>query len=213
MIQWAVAIITKEIMGKVRCLPQRGKCIWPCSAPLAKHIPPPLHFSTNGNTVPIVKSMTLLGITLSPSLKWDQRVEGLICRANCKRQAYFLVVLRRAGVGAPHLTTYYTVLIHPVSPHYATPVWQPELTQELSDDGLERVQRLCLQTENFPQCMGKVLVRTIYPELSYTARRLQAPWLQAPWLQAPWLQAPWLQAPWLQAPWLQAPWLQAPWLQ
>ena len=115
-----------------------------------KRVPPPPQLSANGSTVPIVNSMTLLGITLFPSLKWDQHVDSLICTANGKRD--FMVVLRRAGVGAPHLITFYTVFIRPTL-EYAAPVWHPGLTHRLSDD-LERIQRLCL--------------RTIHPELSYS---------------------------------------------
>ena len=126
-----------------------GKCmIMQCS--FGKRVSPPPQASAYGSTVPIVNSMTLLGVTLSPSLKWDQHMEGLICRANGKR--HFLAVLGRAGVGAPHLMTFYTVFISPTL-EYAAPVWHPGLTQRLSDD-LERFQRLCL--------------RTILPELSYS---------------------------------------------
>ena len=126
-----------------------GKCmVMQCS--FGKRVPPPPYVSANGNTVSIVNSVILPGITLSPSLKWDRHVEGLVCRANCKR--YFLAVLRRAGVGAPHLVTVYTAFIRPI-PESPAPVWHPELTQKLSD-GLERVQRLYLQT--------------VYPELSYS---------------------------------------------
>ena len=117
---------------------------------LGKRLPPPPQVSADGNTVPIVNSMTQLGIKLSPSLKWDQHVEGLICRINGK--GYFLAVLRRAGVGVPHLITFYTVFIRPTL-EYAALVWHSGPTQRLSDD-LERVQRLCLHT--------------IQPELGYS---------------------------------------------
>ena len=69
-----------------------GKCtVMQCS--FGKRVTPPSQVSANGNTVPTVNSMILLRITLSPSLKWDQHVEGLICRANIGKR-YFLAVLR-----------------------------------------------------------------------------------------------------------------------
>ena len=88
-------------------------------------------------------------------------MEGLTCRANGKR--YFLEVLRRAGVGAPHLITFYTVFIRP-TPEYAPPVWHPGLTQRLSDD-LERVQSLCLHAIHPKLSYSKALAALDLPQL------------------------------------------------
>ena len=113
-------------------------------------VPPPPQVSVNGSTVPIVNSLTLIRINCPFPLSRAIKVEGLVCRVNCKR--YFLAVFCWAGVGAPHLTIFYTVFIRPTL-EYVAPVWYPGQTQKLSD-GLERVQRLCPQT--------------IYQELSYS---------------------------------------------
>ena len=124
------------------------KCaVMQCSVAVKK--PPALQIVANGKTVPSVSSLPFLGVTLTPSLKWDVHIDNVIRKSNSKR--YFLVVLRRAGVSLKHLVQFYTTFIRP-SLEYAAPVWHPGLPQNLSD-GLEAVQRLCL--------------KTILPELNY----------------------------------------------
>lgn len=82
-----------------------------------------MNITANNKTVPNVHSLTLLGVTLVPSLKWDHYIDNVIRRANSKR--YFLVVLRRAGVSTEHLVCFYTTFIRPTL-EYAAPVWQSE---------------------------------------------------------------------------------------
>ena len=98
---------------------------------------------------PTVLSMTLVGVTIAPSLSWEHHVESVISKANSRR--YFLVVLRRAGVMPAHLVHFYITFIRPIL-EYAAPVWHPGLTQRQSHQ-LETVQRLAL--------------RSIYPALPY----------------------------------------------
>jgi len=53
-------------------------------------VPPPrLHITAHDQTVPNLPSMTLLGVTLLPSLKWDQHIETVISRANSTVGASF----------------------------------------------------------------------------------------------------------------------------
>ena len=111
--------------------------------------PHPVHITANISEVPVVSSLKLLGVTVLPSLKWDQHVADIIKKSNSKR--YFLVVLQRAGVKPEHLTKFFTTFIRPAL-EYAAPVWHSSLTQRLSDN-LEAVQRSSL--------------RVVFPDLSY----------------------------------------------
>jgi hypothetical protein len=114
-----------------------------------KASPPPPLLTPNGEQVLFVKSMTLLGVTLDSSMKWDTHVANTVSKANSKR--YLIVVLKRAGVGVEHLLKFYTTYVRPTL-DYAAPVWHPGISAQLSDR-LESVQRSSL--------------RTIFPDLSY----------------------------------------------
>jgi len=81
--------------------------------------PPPLDITTNGQHVANVTSMTLMGITLHRSLKWDAHVLGMITKANTRK--YFLVTLRQAGTTTRHLLKFYITFIRP-GLEYAAPV-------------------------------------------------------------------------------------------
>jgi len=127
-----------------------AKCsVMQCS--FRRCVPPPPRITANGQPVPIVNSLTLLGVTLTPTLKWNTHVANLVSKANSKR--FFLVVLRRAGVTTQHLITFYVTYIRPTL-EYAAPVWHPGLSKDLAAQ-LERVQHLGLQA--------------IFPLLSYQA--------------------------------------------
>jgi len=115
--------------------------------------PPPLpQITVHEQNVPITTSMTLLGVTISPSLNWDTHIKNIVSTANTKR--YFLVVLRRAGTSSEQLIKFYTTFIRP-GLEYAAPVWHPGLTQRLSDS-IERVQSSSLHT--------------VYPDLTMAER-------------------------------------------
>ena len=116
---------------------------------LGRHPPPQLDITSNGRRVPNLRSMTLLGVTIAPSLSWEHHVELVISKVNSR--IYFLVVLRRAGVMPAHLVHFYITFIRPIL-EYAAPVWNQGLTQ-LQSHQLETVQRLAL--------------RSIYPALPY----------------------------------------------
>ena len=114
-----------------------------------RHPPPQLDITSNGRRVSNLLSMTLLGVTIAPSLSWEHHVESVIFKANSIR--YFLVVLRRAGVMPAHLVRFNIRFIRPIL-EYAAPVWHPGLTQRQSHQ-LETAQCLALHS--------------IYPALSY----------------------------------------------
>ena len=86
---------------------------------LGRHPPPQLDLTSNGRRVSNLPSMTLLGVTVAPSLSWEHHVESVISKANIRR--YFLVVLRRAGVMPAHLVHFYITFIRPIL-EYAAPV-------------------------------------------------------------------------------------------
>ncbi len=115
----------------------------------ARTPPPPPEILANGETVPLVNSVTLLGVTISDSMKWDMHIENFTTKANSKR--YFLVVLKRAGVTTNHLLKFYTTFVRP-GVENAAPVWHSGLAARLSDK-VEMVQRSSL--------------RTIFPDKSY----------------------------------------------
>ena len=112
--------------------------------------PRPVNVTANNSSVPVVTSLKLLGVTVLPSLKWDEHIEDIVSKSNSKR--YFLAVLRRAGVTSEHLIKFYTTFIRPTL-EYAAPVWHSSLPLKLSDS-LEAVQRTSL--------------RVIFPDMSYS---------------------------------------------
>ena len=59
-----------------------AKCgVMQCSFSSTTLRPSPLHVTGHDQTVPIALIMTLLAVTLSPSLKWEQPVETVLGRA------------------------------------------------------------------------------------------------------------------------------------
>ena len=139
--------------------------VW-CSLALAGTLRP-LHRSLP-TIKPLITSMTLLGLTISPSLNWDTLVKKKkVSKANTKR--YFLVVLRRAGTSLEQLVKFYTTFIRP-GLEYAAPVWHPDLSQQLSDI-IERVQRSSLHIVYPDLSYGRTLEETRLPTLH--ARREQ----------------------------------------
>ena len=74
-------------------------------------------------------TMTLLGVNLHQSFKWDTHIEGIITKASSKK--YFLVTLKRSETTCKQLLKFYTTFLPP-DLEYATPVWHPGITQKLS---------------------------------------------------------------------------------
>ena len=66
----------------------------------------------NGKDLSVDENAKILGVTISNDLKWNSQVEQAIKKAN--KRLYFLVQLRRAGVGAESLIKFYCTVIRPV---------------------------------------------------------------------------------------------------
>ena len=79
----------------------------------------------------------ILGVTISNDLRWNNHVNESIKKAN--KRLYFLILLKRAGVGDRDIIQFYCIVIRPVL-EYGTPVFHHSLPEYLSDD-LERVQK------------------------------------------------------------------------
>ena len=90
----------------------------------------------NGETVPLVTFMILLGVTSVPSLHLDTNINNMSIKA-------ILVVLRRAGISSEHLLNSYTTFIRP-GLEYAVPARHPGLTKQLSYN-IEKVQSCSLR--------------------------------------------------------------------
>ena len=88
----------------------------------------------------MVKNAKILGVTISNDLKWNVHVEQAIKKAN--ERLYFLVQLRRAGVGAESLIKFYCTVMRPVL-EYGAHVFHHKLQGYLRED-LERLQKRAL---------------------------------------------------------------------
>ena len=100
-----------------------------------RNAPQPLATTVEDQQAGTVSSLTLLGVTLHHSLKWDTHAEGIIVKANTRN--YFLVTLKRAGTTREQLVKFYISFIRP-GLEYATPVWHPGISQTLSNN-IDRV--------------------------------------------------------------------------
>ena len=127
--QWKKAIDTNAV-----------KCAnLPISAS-TRHDPTLAPVTANGQAIPQVTSLKLLGVTIQNNLKWDTHVDNMISKANGRK--YFILVLKRLGVELRDLTKCYCTFIRPLV-EYAVPVWHSGLTVHQSDQ-LERVQKQTL---------------------------------------------------------------------
>ena len=89
-----------------------------------------------GKELSVVNSARVLGVMLSSDLKWN----GSIKKAN--KRLYFLVCLKRAGLGCAVVIRFYCTVIRPVL-EYCAQVFHHSLPEYLSAD-LERVQKRAL---------------------------------------------------------------------
>ena len=83
----------------------------------------------------------LLGVLVSGDLKWNDHVSYIGSKANSR--LHFLRQLKRAGVSADDMLTYYIGVIRSVL-EYAAPAWHSSLTDELSEN-LENIQKRALR--------------------------------------------------------------------
>ena len=126
-----------------------------------KNPPSPPQITINDQSILLITSMTLLGVTISPPLNWDTHVKKIVSKANTKR--YSLVVQRRAGTSLEQLVKFYTTFIRP-GLEYAAPVWHPGLSQQLSDI-IERVRSSSLHIVYPDLSCGRALEETRLPTL------------------------------------------------
>ena len=94
----------------------------------------------NGKDLSVIENVKILGVTICNDLKWNDHVEQAIKKAN--KRLYFLVQLRRAGVGAESLIKFYCTVIRPVL-EYGAQVFHHNL-QDYLCEALERVQKQAL---------------------------------------------------------------------
>ena len=102
--------------------------------------PPAPTVTANGQQMPVVNSITLLG-TFGSSLKWHLHINKITSKASSV--CYFLIVLRRSAISQEHLIRFYTTFIRPKL-EYAAPAWHSSLPQSLSNQ-LETVQQMALR--------------------------------------------------------------------
>ena len=87
-------------------------------ASFGRNSPPPPVIIADDEQVTMVTSMTLLGVTLHQSLKWDTHIEGIITKGSTEK--YFLITLKRSWTTCKQLPKFYTTFLRP-GLKYATP--------------------------------------------------------------------------------------------
>ena len=95
----------------------------------------------NGNTIDIVKSVKLLGVTLQDNLKWNQHVDVIIKKAS--KRLYFLSQLKRAKIHPKDLVKFYITCIRSILT-YACQVFHFSLPDYLCT-ALEQIQKRALR--------------------------------------------------------------------
>ena len=86
--------------------------------------PPPLFI--NNTELVKVKTAKLLGLIISDDLTWTEHINS-ICKKASKR-LYYLILLRRSGLGKKDLLIYYKHIIRPVL-EYCSVVWHTSITK------------------------------------------------------------------------------------
>ena len=95
--------------------------------PQLRNAPPQL--TIDNLTLDIVTHFKLLGVIVSQSLKWNDRVANVCTRLNVR--LHFLRQLQRAGMSTGDLICFYKFLVRVVA-QYVCPVWHSSLTVEQS---------------------------------------------------------------------------------
>ena len=80
-----------------------------------------------GRPIQQVKSTRLLGVTLSEDLRWKSHIDEITTQAS--QRLYFIILLKRAGIGPHHLINIYTSIIRSVL-EYACQIWHTSLTKK-----------------------------------------------------------------------------------
>ena len=101
-----------------------------------KHSFDPLYISSN--SLRVVSSPKVLGLTISDDLSWNLHVSDIIRKAN--KRLYFLILLRRAGVPSSDIICFHCTCIRPLL-EYCAPVFHHAIPKYLSND-LERFRNV-----------------------------------------------------------------------
>ena len=137
--------------------------------------------------IPQVDSLRLLGVTLQNTLKHHLHVNNMVSKANSRK--YFLVVLKRYGVGLQDLVKCYCTFVRPIV-EYAVQVWHRGLTSGQSEP-LERVQKHMLRSllpeamilwgtcGNWTRYTGTTAGGTVSRVCLWTLRKPRVLWLVA----------------------------------
>jgi hypothetical protein len=94
-------------------------------------------FNIDGVTIPRLTSVKLLGVVITPDLKWDSQIESMIEKASSKM--FILQTLKRHEFQREELIKAYKCYIRPIL-EYANVVWGPAICSNLCKN-VERVQK------------------------------------------------------------------------
>ena len=103
---------------------------------------PPIvpNICVNGEPLERVNCVKLLGVYIASDLSWNNHIEYVIKKANCRM--FCLNLLRRAKVSSKDILLIFKSRIRPIL-EYAAPLWHGGLTQELCDNIEELQIRAC----------------------------------------------------------------------
>ena len=95
-------------------------------------------FSIEGNDLAVVEKMRLLGLIITPNLKWVSNTQNVVLKAN--KRMWILRRLKKLGAPDSNLLDVYVKQIRCIL-EYAVPVWQGSITVAEKQD-LERIQKI-----------------------------------------------------------------------
>ena len=98
------------------------------------------NITTNGNTIDVVRSVKILGVTLQSNLKWNEHINNIVKKAS--KRLYFLSQLKRAKVPSNDLVNFYVTCIRSLL-LYSCQVFHFNLPEFLNIM-LERIQKRAL---------------------------------------------------------------------
>ena len=82
-------------------------------------------FSIEGNDLAVVEKMRLLGLIITPNLKWVSNTQNVVLKAN--KRMWILRTLKKLGAPDSNLLDVYVKHIRCIL-EYAVPVWQGSIT-------------------------------------------------------------------------------------
>ena len=95
------------------------------------------NITINGNTIDVVRSVKILGVTLQSNLKWNEHINNIVKKAS--KRLYFLSQLKRAKVPSNDLVNFYVTCIRSLL-LYSCQVFHFNLPEFLNIM-LERIQK------------------------------------------------------------------------